>query len=91
MSLDNFETVSFRVRKSDFVEFQRVAKMLYNTRNPTNNLSTIKEPKVSVMAKTFLYVMTNQFKKIEEEAKVVVAQAQAQGQMPQMSPLGGPQ
>ena len=88
MSLDNFETVSFRVRKSDFAEFKRVATMLYNAKNPANNLPTIKEPKVSVMAKTFLYVMTNQFKKIEEEAKVVVAQAQAQGKIPL---IGAPQ
>ena len=79
MSADNFETVSFRVRKSDFAEFKRIAIMLYNAKNPTNNLPTIKEPKVSVMTKTFLYVMANQFKKIEEQAKVVMAQAQAQG------------
>ena len=79
MSQDNFETVSFRVRKSDFAEFKRIATVLFNAKNPNNNMPTIREPKVSVMAKTFLYVMTNQFKNIEEQAKVVVAQAQAQG------------
>ena len=80
MSADNFETVSFRVRKSDYAEFKRIANVLYAAKNPNNNMPTIKEPKVSVMAKTFLYVMTNQFKNIEEQAKVVLAQAQAQGQ-----------
>lgn len=79
MSADNFETVSFRVRKSDYAEFKRIATVLFNAKNPNNNMPTIKEPKVSVMAKTFLYVMTNQFKNIEEQAKIVVAQAQAQG------------
>ena len=79
MSADNFETVSFRVRKSDYAEFKRIANVLYTAKNPNNNMPTIKEPKVSVMAKTFLYVMTNQFKNIEEQAKIVVAQAQAQG------------
>ena len=91
MSVDNFETVSFRVRKSDYAEFERVAQVLYQAKNPKNNMPTIKQPKVSILAKTFLYVMTNQFQELEAQAKAVLEQAQAQGLTPAQAftQLGG--
>ena len=74
MSTTEFETISFRVRLDDYREFDRVSKVLYKS-------GKIKQPKPSVLAKTFLYVMTNQFKQIEEQAKVIVDN---------VSTLGGP-
>ena len=78
MSTDNFRTVSFRVRKQDYVEFERITKVLYQS-------GKIKDPQVSVLAKTFLYVMSNQFRDIEAKAQAIVNQAQAQ-----LAPQGAP-
>lgn len=72
MSYDNFETVSFRLPKKEFPQFQRIADSLYNA-------GKCKSPKVSVMAKLFLYVMSNQFLKLEEQTKAVLAQQVAAG------------
>ena len=71
MSEDNFQTIAFSVRKTDYVEFERITRVLYQT-------GKIKQPKVSVLAKTFLYVMSNQFKDIEAKAQAIVDQAQTQ-------------
>lgn len=79
MSVDNFETISFRVRKEDYREFQRVAEALAAS-------GKIKQPKASVLAKTFLYVMTNQYKGLEEQAKAILA-----NQSPPAAIPGGPQ
>lgn len=68
MSVDSFETVSFRVRKEDYAEFQRVANSLYGAHR-------LKSPKVSILAKTFLYVMTNQFKDLEAKTAAIIQQA----------------
>lgn len=72
MSVDNFETVSFRVRKEDFKEFQRVASALYQAQR-------LKRPGVGVMAKTFLYVMTNQFKQLEQQTQAILKAQVAAG------------
>ena len=71
MSEDNFKTVAFTVRKEDYAEFERITRVLYTS-------GKLKSPKVSTLAKTFLYVMTNQFKDIEAKAQAIVNQAQAQ-------------
>jgi len=80
MSSDNFETVSFRVRKSDYAEFKRIANVLYASQNPQTKQPAIREPKVSILAKTFLYVKANEFRNIEAQAQALYNQAQAQVQ-----------
>lgn len=72
MSVDNFETVSFRVRKEDFKEFVRVAGALYQAQR-------LKKPGVGVMAKAFLYVMTNQFKQLEAQTEAILKAQVAAG------------
>jgi hypothetical protein len=66
MTLDGFETIAFRVRKHDYREFQRVSKQLYNA-------GKLKDPKVSIMAKMFLYVMTNQYLSFEAQAEAIIS------------------
>ena len=65
MTVDGFETIAFRVRKQDYREFQRISKELHNA-------GRLKDPKVSIMAKMFLYVMGNQYLSIETQAEAII-------------------
>lgn len=65
MSRDGFETIAFRVRECDYIEFRRISKELFD-------VGKIKEPKVSIMSKMFLYVMANQYRIIEAQAEAIV-------------------
>lgn len=61
----------FRVRKDDYNEFRRISKQLFDA-------GKLKEPKVSKMSKTFLYVMANQYRIIEAQAEAIVNHVNAQ-------------
>ena len=65
MPRDGFETIAFRVRECDYIEFQRISKQLFD-------VGKLKEPKVSIMSKMFLYVMANQYRIIEAQAEAIV-------------------
>jgi hypothetical protein len=65
MSRDGFETIAFRVRECDYVEFRRISKQLFD-------IGKLKEPKVSMMSKMFLYVMANPYCIIEAQAKAIL-------------------
>jgi hypothetical protein len=67
MSKDGFETIAFRVRNSDYRVFQRISKQLFNS-------GRLKEPRTSVLSKTFLYVMANQYLMLEAQAESVLNQ-----------------
>jgi hypothetical protein len=71
MSRDEFETIAFRVRKDDYMEFRRISKQLFD-------VGKLKEPKVSIMSKMFLYVMANQYRIIEAQAEAIVNQISVQ-------------
>jgi hypothetical protein len=71
MSEDGFETIAFRVRKDDYNGFRRISKQLFDA-------GKLKEPKVSKMSKTFLYVMANQYRIIEAQAEAIVNHVNAQ-------------
>ena len=71
MSRDEFETIAFRVRKDDYMEFRRISKQLFD-------VGKLKEPKVSIMSKIFLYVMANQYRIIEAQAEAIVNQISVQ-------------
>ena len=75
MVLDQYESVTFKVRHSDYVEFERVANALFTAKR-------LKKPSVGLLAKMFLYVMTNQFKKLEDQALIAIQQERAQGVPP---------
>jgi hypothetical protein len=62
-------TISFRVRLNDLKEFERVAGVLCSQ-------GRLKKRSVGVMAKLFLYVMTNQFKLLETLEPHIVQQQQ---------------
>jgi hypothetical protein len=71
MSRDEFETIAFRVRKDDYMEFRRISKQLFD-------VGKLKEPKISIMSKMFLYVMANQYRIIEAQAEAIVNQISVQ-------------
>lgn len=71
MSRDGFETIAFRVRKDDYIEFRRISKQLIDA-------GKVKEPKVSKMSKMFLYVMANQYRIIEARAEAILNHVSAQ-------------
>ena len=70
MSQDGFQTIAFRVRKDDYIEFLRISKQLFDA-------GKVKEPKVSKMS-MFLYVMANQYRIIEAQAEVILNHVSAQ-------------
>ncbi len=59
--MKEFHTISFRVKKEDLKEFQFIADVLYQGRR-------LKKPSLGLMAKNFLYVMSNQFIEIQHSA-----------------------
>lgn len=53
------------------MEFRRISKQLFD-------VGKLKEPKVSIMSKMFLYVMANQYRIIEAQAEAIVNQISVQ-------------
>ena len=72
MRPDGFETIAFRVRNEDYLEFRRISKQLYNA-------GKLSDPKVSIMAMMFLYVMANQYLSIEAQAEAIINRVSAVG------------
>lgn len=64
MSKDGFETIAFRVQNSDYRVFQRMSKVLFIA-------DKLKEPKASILSKTFLYVMANQYLMFEAQPQSI--------------------
>lgn len=58
---EEFQTISFRVKKEDLKDFQFIADVLYQGQR-------LKKPSVGLMAKVYLYVMGNQFIQIQHSA-----------------------
>lgn len=58
---EEFRTISFRIRKEDIKDFQFIADVLYQEQR-------LKKPSIGLMAKTYLYVMSNQFIQIQYSA-----------------------
>lgn len=58
---DDFETVSFRIRKGDHKDFQYIADVLYQAKR-------LKKPSIGLLAKTALYAQGNQFIQIQYTA-----------------------
>lgn len=58
---EEFQTISFRLKKKDLKDFQFIADVLYQSRR-------LKKPSVGLMAKIYLYVMGNQFIQIQHSA-----------------------
>lgn len=57
--------------KDDYMEFRRISKQLFD-------VGKLKEPKISIMSKMFLYVMANQYRIIEAQAEAIVNQISVQ-------------
>ena len=59
--VDEFQTVSFRIRKADLRNFQYIADVLYQAKR-------LKKPSIGLLAKTCLYAESNQFILIQYSA-----------------------